>query len=75
MSRESFGSFDEAVEYYRKDADIRYPVTVEMDQSARTATLRTGEGKNPFDDAHVVIWPAKNWRGEVEPVRVWAEEY
>ena len=54
---------------------VRYPVTVEIDESARTATLRTGEAETPFNDAHVVIWPAKNWRGEVEPVRVWAEEY
>lgn len=75
MSPEPFASFAEAVEYYRNDAPIRYPVTVEIDESARTATLRTGEAETPFNDAHVVIWPAKNWRGEVEPVRVWAEEY
>ncbi len=74
MSRETFDRFEEALEYYRNEADIRYPVTVEIDESARTATLRTGD----FDagsDLYVVLWPAKNWRGEVEPVAVWAEEY
>ncbi len=35
MSRESFGSFDEAIEYYRNDAGIRYPVTVELDECAQ----------------------------------------
>jgi hypothetical protein len=76
MSRETFANFADAVECYRTDAPICYPVTVEIDESARTATLRTGgDVSNPFNDAHVTIWPAKNWRGEVEPVRVWAEEY
>ncbi len=75
MSRKTFDTFAEALEYYRDDADIRYPVAVEIDQSARTATLRTGQVEPPFNDAHVVIWPTKDWRGEVEPVKVWAEEY
>ena len=75
MGREPFATFAEAVASYRNEVPIRYPVTVEIDESARTATLRTGEAEIAFNDAHVVIWPAKNWRGEVEPVRVWAEEY
>jgi len=72
VSRETFANFSEALEYYRNEAGIRYPVTVEIDERARTATLRTGEVEPSFNDAHVVIWPAKNWHGEVEPVRVWA---
>lgn len=75
MSKEMFENFAEALEYYRNDADICYPVTVEIDESARTATLRTGTAELPFNDAYVVIWPAKNWRGVVDPARVWAEEY
>ncbi len=75
MSRVTFDNFAEALEYYRNDADINYPATVEIDEIARTATLRTCTAELPFNDAHVVIWPAKNWRGEVEPGRVWAEEY
>lgn len=74
MSRESFGSFAEAIEYYQKESDLRYPVEVERDDAARRAVLRTGKAEAGLD-AYVAIWPAKNWRGEVEPVRVWAEEY
>ena len=70
--KETFGCFIDALDFYKQNAG--YPVVVEMDQAARVATLRTGNAAADAD-SYVVIWPRKDFRGEVEPERVWAEEY
>lgn len=67
-----FQTFEEALDYYRNEADIRYPEVFEMKAEERTATLVNNDGCAPI---FVAIWPMKNFRGEVEPVKVWAEEY
>lgn len=74
MSKDTFESFAEALEYYQHDSDIRYSMVVERNDETRCAVLRTGE-YDPSVDAWVSIWPAKDWRGNPEPVKVWGEEY
>lgn len=78
MSKETFNTFADAVAFYsggEGDNGIRYTTVVEMNEEARTATLRTGEHE-PASDVYVTIWPRKDsMTGEVEPVRVWGEEY
>ena len=72
--RDTFATFAEAVQYYKQECnEPRYGVTVDWDPVARWATLRTA---GEFTTAnYVAIWPARDWKGQQHPTRVWGEEY
>ena len=71
-----FGTFMEAFDFYVNDAETRYRVIRTFDPGSRSADLARDEYEaDPSAQAHVVIWPAKDWRGNEEPAAVWAEEY